>query len=111
MRRSLRMPILMGAAVGLTSAAALVVTGGPALAAAGHCLEAAHYTIPGSFNSYCTTGSGYYEAIAYCSANPTQGSAFTYVFGPTVSVASGKSSAAKCPSTKKYLQGGTTGIL
>jgi len=101
----------MGAAVGLTSAAALVVTGGPAMAAASGCHGTAFYGIPGSFTSRCTSGSGYYEAIAYCSANPTQGSAFTYIYGPTVSVYSSVSSKAKCPSDKKYLQGGTTAVL
>jgi len=111
MRSSLKTPLLMGAAVGLASAAALVVTGGPAMASARNCIVTANYTIPGSYVSYCSGGSGYYQAIAYCSANATQGSAFTYIFGPTVAAGSGKQSTAKCPSTKKYLQGGTTGIL
>jgi hypothetical protein len=108
MRASLKMPLLMGV-VGLTSAAGLVVTGGPAMAAASGCHGTANYVIPGNYVSFCSSGSGYYEAVAYCSANPTQGSAFTYIFGPTVSV--GHSSVADCPSSKKYLHGGYTAIL
>jgi hypothetical protein len=111
MRASLKMPLLMGAAVGLTSAAALVVTGGPAMASARNCIGTPHYDIPGSYYSYCSAGSGYYEAVAYCSANATQGSAFTYIFGATTAAGSGKQSIAKCPSNKKYLQGGYTAIL
>jgi len=109
MRSTFKKPLLIGAAVVLTSATALVVTGGPAMAAPSGCSGRANYVIPGNFVSFCSGGSGYYEAIAYCSANPTQGSAFTYIFGPTVSV--GHSSVADCPSNKKYLQGGKTAVL
>jgi hypothetical protein len=111
MRSAIKKPLLMSAAIGLTSAAALVVTGGPAMASASSCSGVPFYGIPGQYSSHCTGGSGYYEAVAYCSANPTQGSAFTYIFGPTVSVYSGTTSKAKCPSDKKYLQGGYTAIL
>jgi len=91
-------------AIGIAVGAGSFVSASPALAEPTGCSGTAVWGMPGSYKYYCSGGSGYYRAVAYCSRTP--GGWGIYKFGPWKGSDSGQTSVANCDYDYSYLVSG-----